>query len=324
MIYVKSPLRISLFGGGTDLPDFFEKHTGTVTGFTINRFVHIFASKIDINQGFNFRLSYKSSQDAINIDEIKHPIFREVFRDYNFDQTYHFTTMSCLPSGAGLGSSSSFTVGLYFTLNQILNKKNSSKALAKQAINIERNILNESGGWQDQLHAAYGGFNTFNFSKSGKITHNPIILSSESIELINNNMYILYSGLMREAKKIEQSKSTNMNINNLKEAFHLAKEGESIIRSNKFELSEIGKLLNHSWELKKRLSKKVSSDKLNDLYNLILKNGAYGAKLCGAGGGGFFMVLANKKSIKKLETLLPKSTISKVSIDFTGLKRVDL
>ena len=324
MISIRVPLRVSLFGGGTDIPDFFSSNRGTVSGFTIDRYIHKYASRIDINQGFNFRLSYKSSQDANFIDEIKHPIFREVLRSYNFDKTYHFSTMSCLPSGAGLGSSSSFTVGLHYVLNQILNINDSPSELARKAINIERNVLSESGGWQDQLHAAYGGFNTFNFNKDGEIDVNPIMLNSENINNINDNMYILYSGGMREAKKIEDSKKKNLNVDILKETYELAKEGEALLRSNNFDLSDIGKFLNTGWELKRGMSTKVSNDNLNDLYSLILKSGAFGAKLCGAGGGGFFMVLANDKAISNLQLCLPKGSISKINIDFNGLKRKDL
>ena len=324
MITVRVPLRVSLFGGGTDLPEYFERHGGTVTGFTINKYIYIFASKVDINQGFKFRLSYRTNQDANSIDEISHPIFREVLRSYDFDQTYHFSTMSCLPSGAGLGSSSSFTVGLHFLLSTLVGREDSKMDLAKNAIHIERNVLAESGGWQDQLHPAFGGFNTFNFHPSGLVERKPLDLKSADLNALNQSMYILYSGEMREAKVIEDSKKKDLNYDLLKETYDIAKEGEKLLRGENFELTELGKLLNKGWMLKRGMSGKVSNNTLDDLYDLILKKGAYGAKLCGAGGGGFFLVLASESVMTSLNESLPNSTISRINIDFNGLMRNEI
>ncbi len=324
MIIVRVPLRVSLFGGGTDLPDYFERYGGSVTGFTINKYIYIFASKVDINQGFKFRLSYRTNQDVNTIDEISHPIFREVLRSYNFDQTYHFSTMSCLPSGAGLGSSSSFTVGLHFLLNTLVGVEDSRMDLAKNAIHIERNVLAESGGWQDQLHPAFGGFNTFNFNPGGLIERKPLDLKSEDLKALNRSMYILYSGEMREAKVIEDSKKMALNYDLLKETHDIAREGEKLLRGDSFDLLELGKLLNEGWLLKRGMSRAVSNSSLDNLYDLILKKGAYGAKLCGAGGGGFFLVLASESVMTSLNESLPNSTMSQINIDFNGLMRNEM
>ena len=185
-------------------------------------------------------------------------------------------------------------------------------------------MLAESGGWQDQLHPAFGGFNTFNFHRDGSIERKPLDLNSADLNALNGNMYILYSGEMREAKIIEDSKRKDLNYDLLKETYSLAKEGEKLLRGKSFELAELGSLLNKSWMLKRSLSGKVSNNTLDDLYDLVLKKGAYGAKLCGAGGGGFFLVLASEAVMTSLKKSLPNSTISRINIDYEGLVRSEI
>ena len=324
MISIRVPLRVSLFGGGSDLPSYFTKHGGLVVGFTINKYIHIHSSKIEVDQGFKFRLSYKSNEEVNNVSEIKHPTFREVLREFGLHDSYHFTTMACLPAGAGLGSSSSFTVGLYYLLNELSGNTQSELELAKKAINIERNVLGEAGGWQDQLHPAFGGVNSFEFLKDMTILRRDLKLPEEALEKLNSNMYILYSGEMRQAKVIEESKLLNLNDVLLTEIRDIAREGELLMSKGDFSLSDIGRLLNYGWEIKKSLSKSVSNTNIDNLYKLIIKSGVYGAKLCGSGGGGFFIVLANSKSANLLRAKLPKSCLSKINIDLKGLKRFDI
>ena len=324
MICVRAPLRIGLFGGGTDIPDFFLERGGKVIGFTIESYIYIQAAEVEINQGFKFRLSYRTNEEVNSAGDIIHPIFREALKKYTFDNSYHFSTISNLPSGAGLGGSSSFTVGLLSLINNIkgINKKNLN--LAKQAINIERVILNEKGGWQDQLHAAFGGMNVFNFSKSGNISRTKLNPHPKVFDDLNNNMYLLYSGKMRVSHDIEASKIKTLNIGMLSELHDIANQAEDLLNKKDCTIQEIGKLLNDSWLIKRGLSNKVSDTEIDNIYNNILNSGAYGAKLCGAGGGGFFMVLASKSSVKKLQRTLNKGQLKKMSIDLEGIKTFEL
>ena len=324
MICVRTPLRIGLFGGGTDIPDFFLERGGKVIGFAIESYIYVQAVEVEINQGFKFRLSYKTNEEVNSAEDIIHPIFREVLKKYKFDNSYHFSSFSNLPSGAGLGGSSSFTVGLLSLINKIkgLNKKNLD--LAKQAINIERVILNEKGGWQDQLHAAFGGMNIFNFSKSGNISRTKLNPHPRVFDDLNNNMYLLYSGKMRVSHDIEASKIKTLNIGMLSELHDIANQAEDLLNKKDCTIQEIGKLLNDSWLIKRGLSNKVSDTEIDNIYKNILNTGAYGAKLCGAGGGGFFMVLASKSSAKKLQETLNKGQLKKISIDLGGIKTFEL
>ena len=324
MICVKAPLRIGLFGGGTDIPDFFLERGGKAIGFTIESYIYIQAVEAEINQGYKFRISYRKNEEVNSAEDITHPIFREVLKKYKFDNPYAFNTISNLPSGAGLGGSSSFTVGLLSLIHKIkgLNKKNLD--LAKQAINIERVILNEKGGWQDQLHAAFGGMNVFNFSKSGNISRTKLNPHPRVFNDLNNNMYLLYSGKMRASHDIEDSKIKNLNFGMLSELYDIANQAEDLLNKQDCTIQEIGKLLNDSWLIKRGLSNKVSDTEIDDIYKHILNSGAYGAKLCGAGGGGFFMVLASKSSAKKLQEIMKKGQLKKMSIDLGGIKTFEL
>ena len=320
MIFTKVPLRVSLFGGGTDLPDYFERFGGTVTGFTINKYITIFSSPIEIDQGFNIRLSYRENQDVQDLNEISHPLFRTALIRRKISERFHFSTMSCLPSGAGLGSSSAFTVGLLELLNTIQGVDQSSMSVAREAIHIERNILGEKGGWQDQLHPAFGGINTFDFTKEKSIIRNPIDLDAANLNLLSDNMYLLYTGKLRSANGIESSKTVSRTNDTFLEAtYGIAKEGEKILRSNAFDLVELGKLMTAGWDLKRQLSSKVTNNDIDDMYKLILSKGALGAKLCGAGGGGFFLVMCNDKVIRSIQSSLGGSMITKIAVTFNGV-----
>ena len=260
MIFSKTPLRVSLFGGGTDDPRYFNQNSarGSVTGFAIDQFIWIFASQIQVNQGFKFRLGYKASEDVLDADEIKHPIFREVLRDQPALPGYHFSTMSTLPSGAGLGSSSSFTVGLLALMSSINDDSISRSSLAKEAIRYEREVLGESGGWQDQLHASFGGVNTFEFDNNSWVRR-PVELTSGNLRLLSESLYIVFTGKLRSASAVEESKNLKANRDELlSETYALALEGESSLRRDQVSLPEVGYLLNKGWELKRRLSSAVS------------------------------------------------------------------
>ena len=227
--------------------------------------------------------------------------------------------MSTLPSGAGLGSSSSFTVGLLALLNE--DKFVQSKAsLANEAIRYERDVLGESGGWQDQLHAAFGGINTFEFDNNGW-KRKPVDMNQSNLQILSDSLYIVYTGMLRSASNIEESKfSTSDNDNLLSETYALALEGEKALCQDTLSLSEIGNLLNTGWELKRGLAQSVSTSHIDEVYRQILSTGAYGAKLCGAGGGGFFLVLAESDSVEQLKEVIGKEKIMKVDIFDRGVE----
>lgn len=315
MYYIKTPLRVSLFGGGTDIPEYFKKNKGQVTGFTINKFIYIFANEIDISQGFKYILSYKNNEDINDINKIKHPLYKEVLKKSNLKNSFHFSSLSSIPASSGLGSSSSFLVGLIKIINLIEGVKASDISIAKKAINIERNILAEHGGWQDQLHPVFGGINTFFFEKDGDIKVEKHDLELENLEKLNRSMYIIFTEKTRGAKDIEKDKKISHDQKFLDETLVLAKEGNKLIKNKKLSLVDIGMLLNEGWRLKKSLAKSVTNVEIDEKYNRIIECGVYGAKLCGAGGGGFFFVLAKDEAIKKVKDNFKDSVLCKIKID---------
>lgn len=297
---IKTPLRVSLFGGGSDIPDHFNNSSGHVLGFTINKFIHNAAIKVKFDQDYRFRLSYKINEEVQSCDQIIHPIYKVILNNYPIKGNWHFLSITDIPAGSGLGSSSTFTVGLIKLIRKITNiEYNNPEHIALEAINIERNILNESGGWQDQIHAAYTGVNSITF-ENNKFDVNEIKIPEKSLDLMNDSMYIVYSGITRDSSSIEASKDIKNKAKILEEMIQISKEGTKELSSDNFDLGYLGNLLEKNWNLKKTLSGSVTSNFIDEFHDTIIKAGAYGAKLCGAGGGGFFFVLSNKDSINKL------------------------
>ena len=306
---VKTPLRVSLLGGGSDMFDHFNKNDGHVVGLTINKYIHNAAVKIRFDQGYKFRLSYRLNEEVQSSKEIIHPIYKIILNKYELMGCWHFLSITDIPAGSGLGSSSTFTVGLLKLVKKILDKDyNNPEKIALEAIDIERNKLNESGGWQDQIHAAYTGINEISF-KGNKFSVNKVKISKSSEDLLNKSMFIMYSGINRDSSSIESSKNVVDKTKIIDEMVKLSKDGARELSSPNIDLRYLGTLLKENWILKKNLSDSVSSKSLDELHNTIIKSGAYGAKLCGAGGGGFFFVLSDQNSINKLKTMVNKNTI---------------
>lgn len=297
----KTPLRVSLFGGGSDIPDHFNKSSGHVLGFSINKYIHNAAINVKFDQDYKFRLSYKINEEVKSCNQISHPIYKVILNNYPIKGNWHFLSITDIPSGSGLGSSSTFTVGLIKLIRKITNNEYSDpEQIALEAINIERNVLKESGGWQDQIHAAYTGINSIAF-ENNKFYVNEIKISKKSLELMNNSMYIVFSGITRNSCSVEASKDIKNKTEILEEMIQISKEGTKELSSDNLNLRYLGNLLEKNWNLKKTLSGSVSSNVIDKFHDTIIEAGAYGAKLCGAGGGGFFFVLSNEESIKKLK-----------------------
>lgn len=297
MIYSKTPLRISLFGGGTDFPEYFKKKKSIIIGGSINKFIYIFLNKF-YSQLFeeNIRLIYKNHEFIKSLKDIKHKAIREIFKKNNLNKNIELHIVSDLPGNTGLGSSSSFSVGLINCINK-LKKKNLSKAkLASYVINFERKILKENVGYQDQIFATYGGFARIEIKKSGNFSVKHF-KNKSYIKKIEKNLFLIFSGITRSASEIEKKKIKKIKKNKkiLDQIVEISRLAEKKILS-KENPDFIGHFLNRYWQLKKQLDEKVTSTKIDNLYKLCTKNGASGGKLLGAGNGGFmlFYVPSNK------------------------------
>ena len=322
MIICRTPLRISLFGGGTDFKEWFEDNGGMAISTAINQYCYSTLRNLPNIHPFKYRLRYFKNEFTQSISGIKHKSIKAVLKEHaKKKDCLEIIHSADLPALSGMGSSSAFTVTLINLIYANYNKAISKGDLAKKAVFIEKDVLKENVGYQDQYATAYGGFNIINFNKD-KITVNPINTSSVSTRNLLDNMVLYYSGYQRQADKIEKQKIKKMrkNFNYYKSIQELTLEAKKIIFSKKNNVNqELGKLMNESWKMKKKLSGLVSNNKINDLIYYGLRNGASGAKLLGAGGGGFILYLTlNKKDKNKLIRKLSAFKIVNFEVDNKG------
>ncbi|NGX30580.1 MAG: D-glycero-alpha-D-manno-heptose 7-phosphate kinase [Candidatus Anoxychlamydiales bacterium] len=303
MIISRTPVRISLFGGGTDYPAFYERHSGIVLGTTINKYTYVSVNTLSEFFEHNIRIGYSKTELVKKPEEIVHPSIRECLIHKNISGNLDIHIFSDLPAKTGLGSSSSFTVGFLNALYAIEGTKTSKQQLALEACHVEQKLIKENVGSQDQFHAAYGGLNVIEFNPN-HINVRPVIISLEKLQLLENSLIIFYTGLTRFASDVvkEQIDKTKTKSNDtyLLQMRDMVKTAEDIISTSSEDdmIKDLGLLLDESWQLKKQLSSKISNSKIDESYSKAKKAGAYGGKLCGAGSGGFLAILApdNKKS----------------------------
>lgn len=299
MIISKTPVRISFFGGGTDYPEYFNEFGGCVLSTTIDKYVYITINKIGGLLDENYRIAYKKVELCHSIDSIEHPSVRETLRYLKIMDGLDINIFSDLPARTGLGSSSSFTVGLLNALYAYEGKVKSKLDYAKEAIHIEKNILQENVGVQDQLAAAVGGLNYMKLSSSDYEV-NPIILSKERKKELDNNLLLYYTGISRFAtevltEQIEKTKEKKVMIE-LKDIYDMVQDGMKILSDGSIPLSDFGYLLDKTWRAKKKLSSAISSGTIDEMYEIAIRHGALGGKLLGAGGGGFFLFYVNSEN----------------------------
>jgi len=328
MFYLsKTPLRISLFGGGTDYPEYFHKNKGAVLGFAINKYIYCFASEMHDSVNSKFRISYKDMEEVKKAKDINHPIIRTLLKNNSFfkKNKWHFGTLADVPAGTGLGSSSAFTVCFLNLLEKIQNNKKSKLYYAKQAFFVEKEILKENVGIQDSLHSSFGGINIFKFSKKN-INVESIDINKEKIRLLNSSMILCYIGNPRNTSDIvtKQIKGTidGSNDHILDRMYDSVFKAKEILNKEHGSqmLKSIGKLLNENWEYKKNLSSNISNKKIDSIISEGLRYGAYGCKLCGAGKGGFLFFIVNQKSKNLIKMKLNKiNPCMDIKIDFHGV-----
>ena len=291
MIIVRSPLRITLGGGGTDLPSYYEKFGGYLISAAIDRYVYI-----TLHRTFQpgYILKYSLMEKTRTIEKIKHPIIRECLKSVGIADNYlEITSMADIPAGTGLGSSGSYTTALLKALYTFKRELIHPKELAEQACDIEINKLHEPIGKQDQYIAAYGGLTCFEFKKNGEVKASPLKIKKEVLYDLEDNLLLFFTGYTRSASGIlkEQHHKSKANNKAMIDNLHFVKELglESKEALEHRDLDRFGKLMNTHWEHKKKRSKGMSNPKIDRWYDLALKNGALGGKLIGAGGGGFLM-----------------------------------
>ncbi|MGC8496370.1 MAG: kinase [Candidatus Micrarchaeia archaeon] len=305
IVTTKTPLRITFTGGGTDLMDYYRNHgPGAVVSATINKYIYVTVARNFYRE--EIRVSYSKSEDKLkSIDEIQHPTVREALRLLDIKGGLQVVSITEIPSrGTGLGSSSSFLVGLLYALHTWLGEPATQEQLAREAFHIEREVLREEGGKQDQYIAAYGGIRLMEFNKDESVSMKPIVLKNDSRELLQSSLIMFYTGKERSSSAIhmEQAKHIEERLDVYDEMRGIAyKTYDAIAKCN---IEELGALMDANWQLKKKLSEGISDPAIDSYYDKAMKAGAFGGKLMGAGGGGFLLFVAPKEKHTAIANVL--------------------
>ena len=310
---------MSFFGGGTDFSQYYESFGGSVLSATFDKYC--FVTVRDFPPFFSHRnqLTYSKIERFDSPDELSHPLVREALR-YLHEDGIQISYDADLPARTGIGSSSSFAVGLLNSIHTMRGRYCDKNMLANEAIYLERILLREHGGIQDQIAAAYGGFNRIDFNKDG-FSVRPVPISDERLSELNSRLMLFFSGQSRFSGEIAKSQTDRLpeNIETLHRMKKLADEGEKILTSSS-SLDSFGELLDYSWKLKTTLADNITTDEINTLYETALKNGAVGGKLLGAGGGGFILLYVPEKYQSKIRTALDKYMFVPFSFENEGTK----
>lgn len=320
MIITQTPYRISFFGGGTDYPTWFREYGGAVLSSAINKYCYISCRNLPPFFEHKHRIVYSQIESVKEIADIKHPAVRAVLEQFNQQEGIEIHHDGDLPARSGIGSSSSFTVGMLKTMYAVQGRMVSKYDLAREAIHIEQNVIGEAVGSQDQIAAAYGGINKISFHQDNTFTVDPIIITSDRIREFNSNLLLFFTGFSRTAAVVAKTKIDNMP--NKKRQLMVMKafvdEGITILQNERRSLDEIGTLLHESWKLKRELSDKVTTNAIDDIYQAGLDAGAVGGKILGAGGGGFALFYVRPENQAAVREKLKNLIEVNFAFDYQG------
>lgn len=289
MIITKTPFRMSFFGGGTDIPTFFNEGGGAVLSTTFDKYCYVNVRHLPRFFDYSTELSYAKIERVTSIEDINHPAIRNAMRMLDMHEI-RLTYEADLPARSGLGTSSSFAVGMLNAFYALKGKNADKKKLADEAIYLERILCNEAGGWQDQIAASFGGLNRINFSANGYEVL-PIIISPERKERLEKNLLMFFTGFTRFSAEIQATNNiaSKDKTAQMKEMYSLVDNAEKILVDKYSDLDDFGRMLDHTWQLKRQTGAKISTDSIDSLYEKGIASGALGGKLLGAGGGGFLL-----------------------------------
>lgn len=290
MIITKTPFRMSFFGGGTDMEDYFKMNNGAVISTTFDKYCYVNVRHLPRFFDYSTELSYSKTERVTDVNDINHPAIREAMKMLDMHEI-RLTYEADLPARSGLGTSSSFAVGMLNAFYALKGKYADKKKLADEAIYLERVLCNEAGGWQDQIAASYGGFNKINFGPDGYEVL-PIIISPERKKRLNDNLLMFFTGFTRFSSDVQKANAAISPIDKnvyLKQMYDLVDEAERVLADQHTDLDDFGRLLDTTWKLKRQTGGSVSTNSIDELYKKGIEAGALGGKLLGAGGGGFLV-----------------------------------
>jgi D-glycero-alpha-D-manno-heptose-7-phosphate kinase len=324
MIISRTPFRISLFGGGTDYPAWFKEHGGSVIGTAIDKYCYISVRRLPPFFEHKSKIVYSRVELVKEVAEIEHPAVRGILTDMGIRDGLEIHHDADLPARSGLGSSSSFTVGLLNALGALEARMISKRDLGREAIRIEQDVLKEDVGCQDQVWAAYGGFNRIDFHPDGNFSVNPFILPSARLTELAQSLMLFFTGFSRFATDfaLDQIKNMNNRKNQLRMMKSMVDSAADILLNPKTPLRELGELMHQSWQLKRELADSVSNSQIDEIYDAARGAGAIGGKLLGAGGGGFMVLVVDPEKRNQVRERLNKLVAVNVGFDTEGSKIV--
>lgn len=293
MIITKTPFRMSFFGGGTDMESFFKENGGAVLSTTFDKYCYVNVRHLPRFFDYSTELSYSKTERVTNVEDIQHPAIRNAMKMLDMHEI-RLTYEADLPARSGLGTSSSFAVGMLNAFYALKGKYADKKKLADEAIYLERVLCEEAGGWQDQIAASFGGFNRINFNTDGTYDVLPVIISPERKKNLNDNLMMFFTGFTRFSSDVQKANAGTKETQEAKEKRYLemlslVDKAEQILTDKNTDLDNFGRLLDHTWKLKKQTGSAVSTNSIDALYEKGMQAGALGGKLLGAGGGGFLV-----------------------------------
>ena len=307
MIITQTPFRMSFFGGGTDIENFFREYPGAVLSTTFDKYCYVNVRHLPRFFDYSTELTYSKIERVKFMEEIQHPLIRNAMKLLDMHEI-RLTYEADLPARSGLGTSSSFAVGMLNAFYALKGKYADKKKLADEAIYLERVLCNEVGGWQDQIAASFGGFNRINFNANGYEVH-PLVISQERKKRLNENLMMFFTGFTRfssDVQKVNLNENLIARTSMLHEMYVLVDEAEKILVDAARDLDDFGRLLDSTWKLKRQTGKKVSTDSVDLLYSKGMEAGALGGKLLGAGGGGFLIFYVQPEHQKKVKEAMEK------------------
>lgn len=306
MIISRTPFRVSFFGGGTDYPAWYREHGGAVLSVAINKYCYITCRYLPPFFDYKYRVRYYLREEANSLQEIQHPSVRECLTFSQLDKGVDIVHHADLPARSGLGSSSTFTVGLLHALYALKHEMPTKRELALNAIHIEQDRLQESVGSQDQTAAAFGGFNRIDFGGTNEISVRPMIIAPKKLTMLEQNIMLLFTGFSRTASEIAKTQIERIQVrtNELNHMMRLVDDATGILQDNGNDLDDFGRLLHEQWLLKRGLSAQISNSEIDAIYETGLGAGALGGKLLGAGGGGFMLFYVRPEEQNKVRDAL--------------------
>lgn len=301
MIISRAPYRISFFGGGTDYPDWYKNNGGSVLSTSINKYSYITCRYLPQFFDYKYRIRYYKREEVSSIEEIEHPVIRECLKMLDIKEGLDIVHHGDLPAQSGIGSSSTFTIGLLQALYALIGKMPTKRQLAIDAIKIEQEILKEAVGSQDQIASAFGGLNRIEFGSKDEFRVQPVIIERERLEKFEKSLVLIFTGITRSASELaqEQIKNIRHNVDKLRVAQESVERAMQILQGEG-EINEIGVLLRDQWEIKKSFSQGITNTKIDQIYSMGINAGALGGKLLGAGGGGFMLFYVDEKNRENL------------------------